>query len=226
MTGDKYSHVMHIFRLSFDNLPSPSIKKCYAYYSLFAKDSFMENKQLVQLWMVEGFLQGKPGDNDIEIGSGCIKSLIGSSLFEEVIDENGECVHMHVLAESISNPTKNLKDVKKVDHYLLIDSFGEESKKLPKKLRMLRTLFSRSGAPNGSLMEIFKHLHVIKLSRVESHMLPSSTSNLINLRYVGVSESGIKTFPESISELYNLLTLRIEKCFDFEALPKGMTKLI
>ena len=49
--------VFPILKLSFDHLPTPSLKQCFAYCSIFPKDFIIEKKLLVQLWMAEGFLQ-------------------------------------------------------------------------------------------------------------------------------------------------------------------------
>ncbi|KAL3500699.1 hypothetical protein ACH5RR_039792 [Cinchona calisaya] len=55
-SGDKNS-IEQTLKLSFDHLPSSSIKKCFAYCSTFAKDAKLDRDQLIELWMAEGFLQ-------------------------------------------------------------------------------------------------------------------------------------------------------------------------
>lgn len=230
MVGNEYDDIMQILQLSYDQLHSPSLKKCFTYCSLFRKNRAMDKKQLIQLWMAEGFIQPKPGHEDMKIGSKYINSLIGSSLLEEVIDKEGECncvrMHdlVHDLAQSISNPVKDLKYFKEEDRHIVTHLSGKETEAFL-KMKMLRTLFVESGTLNSLLLTSFKYLHVLKLSSLGNDKLPSSIGKLIHLRYLGVSFCSFKTFPESTSELYNLQTLTIKTC-RLKALPEGMNKLI
>ncbi|XP_062118226.1 putative disease resistance RPP13-like protein 1 [Humulus lupulus] len=63
-------------------LPS-NIKQCFAYCSIFPKDSEFEKKQLILLWMAEGLLQNKKGKSMEEVGEQYFEDLISRSFFQE-----------------------------------------------------------------------------------------------------------------------------------------------
>ncbi|RYR23994.1 hypothetical protein Ahy_B02g057489 isoform A [Arachis hypogaea] len=52
------------------------------------------------------------------------------------------------------------------------------------------------------------------------------TSELINLRYLDLSWSAVKTLPESLCNLCNLQTLKLEGCSKLTMLPNGMYNLV
>ena len=53
-----------------------------------------------------------------------------------------------------------------------------------------------------------------------------SIGELIHLRLLHISGTGIKKLPKSIIELYNLQTIRIEKCPNIMELPENLSNLI
>ncbi|XP_027076049.1 putative disease resistance protein RGA3 [Coffea arabica] len=234
-------HVMQILKFSFDNLPSPYIKKCFAYCSIFPKDSEIERNMLIELWMAEGFLQADLNNQMMmeEIGMNYLRILLQSSLLEETRNYHGTCYKMHDLvhdlAESMSKTTKVIidRDTSIVDNgnqirYLATDSFGgrEDREKLLESLSTsLHTLFFTEGNLSGDMLMKLKNLYVLNLSLTITEELPVSIGKLIHLRYVNLERSSISFLPDSLCKLYNLQTLTLSES-SVKHLPKGMCNLI
>ncbi|XP_071906705.1 putative disease resistance protein RGA3 [Coffea arabica] len=232
-------HVMQILKLSFDNLPSPAVKKCFAYCSIFPQDTEMEGDMLIELWMAEGFLHaGLENKTMEEIGEYYLEILLQSSLLEEIRKYWGRCYKMHDmvhnLAESMSKSTKVIidRDTHTVDNgnqirYLAIDlsSGREDGEKLLESLSTsLHTLFVKGDLSGDMLMKL-KNLYVLNLSRTRTRELPVSIGKLIHLRYVNLEQSSISILPDSLCKLYNLQTLTLSHS-GVEDLPKGMCDLV
>ncbi|CDP19736.1 unnamed protein product [Coffea canephora] len=234
-------HVMQILKLSFDNLPSPYIKKCFAYCSIFPEDTKMKGDMLIELWMAEGFLHADLENKTMEeIGAYYLEILLQSSLFEEIIDESETSTSykmhdlVHDLAESMSKSTKVIidRDTYIVDNgdqirYLAIDlsSDREDREKLLESQSMsLHTLLVNGDLSDDMLMKL-KNLYVLSLYTRTTQELPVSIGKLIHLRYVNLSKSSISILPDSLCKLYNLQTLALSGS-QVKDLPKGLCDLI
>ncbi|XP_027166105.1 putative disease resistance protein RGA3 [Coffea eugenioides] len=216
LSGDE-DGVMEILNLSFDCLPSPSIKKCFAYCSIFPKDTGVERNMLIELWMAEGFLQADVNSQMMmeEIGMNYLRILLQSSLFEETSHVRGTYYKMHDLvhdlAESVSKSTKVINsETQLVDNsiqvrYLAIDSFGEHTMKLLESLSTsLHTLFIRNSLFGDRMLRKW----------------------YVNLFGGGMLKKLKNFLPKSVCKLYNLQTLRLSECIDLKEFPKGMCNLI
>ncbi|KAI3470245.1 hypothetical protein Pfo_026908 [Paulownia fortunei] len=81
--GDENT-ISRILKLSFDRLSSPSLKKCFAYCSIFPKGFRFHREQLIELWMAKGFLQTDQR-NDLEtVGNQFFNLLLQNSLLQVV----------------------------------------------------------------------------------------------------------------------------------------------
>ncbi|XP_071906883.1 putative disease resistance protein RGA3 isoform X2 [Coffea arabica] len=227
--------------LSLDNLSSPSIKKCFAYCSMFPKDTKIERDMLIELWMAEGFLPTCPNNQTMmeETGMNHLRILWESWLLEEIRHDFWEVYYKmqdvaHKHAKSMSKSTKVISDretgnVHNGDlvRYLAVDSLGEDREELFKSLKtsLLHTLFVRSSSSSGDVLMKLKNLYVLNLSGVRNQKLPKSIGKLIHLRFIDFSDSGSGTLPQSVCKLYNLQTLRLNSG-TLKALPKEMSNLI
>ncbi|XP_027118716.1 putative disease resistance protein RGA3 [Coffea arabica] len=226
LSGDE-DRVMEILKLSFDCLPSPAIKKCLAYCSMFPKDTEMKRDMLIELWMAEGFLQVDLKNKTMvnktmeEIGEYYLEILLQSSLLEEIRKYRRRYYKMHDMVHDVSksimskstkviNSETGSEDNSNQVHCLVIDSFGEGTINLFEcRSNLLHTLFLSEGSLFDDMLMKLKTLHVLNLSGEENQNLPISVGKLIHLRYINFEDSTNENLPESVCKLYNLQTLRL-----------------
>ncbi|KAL8130032.1 hypothetical protein V2J09_019187 [Rumex salicifolius] len=73
--------IRRVLKLSFDHLPS-NLKNCFAYCSLYPKDSRLYERKLVRLWIAQGYV--KPKENETH-------EAAGHGYFNELHLDIGEC---------------------------------------------------------------------------------------------------------------------------------------
>ncbi|KAL4578948.1 hypothetical protein LXL04_015082 [Taraxacum kok-saghyz] len=78
--------VQNILKVSFDNLPSSIVKKCFTYCSIFKKDGVMNKKEFIQLWMAIGLVQANESTKEEmeDLGNDIFQYLVSTSLFQDV----------------------------------------------------------------------------------------------------------------------------------------------
>lgn len=230
--------ILPILKLSFDHLPS-SLKACFAYCSIFPKDFCIEKEQLVQLWMAEGFLGTSSESSLMEaIGNKYFNDLLVNSFFQDVERNVYERIRsckmhdlVHDLALSVSNETmaleacSNLDDMSQIRRLNLICG-GKPAPALPKGgSGKLRSFFAKDVLLYDESWK-FKRLRTLNLVGSGIRELPFSIGKLKHLRYLDVSWTEIAAFPDSITKLYNLMTLRLIVCTSLKKLPENIKNLI
>ncbi|KAL0431273.1 UNVERIFIED_CONTAM: Disease resistance protein RGA2 [Sesamum radiatum] len=234
------SVVLQVLKLSFDRLPSPLLKKCFAYCSIFSEDEEIEKELLIQLWMAEGLLVENDGGDMESLGSRVYDILLQNSFFQEaeknkfgIIKHSKMHDLVHDLACSISKAESfNVENHKsdaippRVRNLAIRSLDDQESSKMALKENAiyLRALFSNDKIPDSILGDC-KNLRTLSLQEKTEELSPSITK-LIHLRFIDVSFTGIRVFPESICKLYNLQTLRAIDCSELQELPSQLRSLI
>ncbi|XP_060176637.1 putative disease resistance protein RGA3 isoform X2 [Lycium barbarum] len=234
---NRENSIEKILKLSYDYLPSPHLKKCFAYFAMFPKDFKFEKNQLIQLWMAEGFLHPCQETTAMEdVGNKFFQLLLQNSLLQDVeLDEHNNITQckMHDLVHDLAGKILKFKlfDPKSVggENLSQVRYFGWESPsdQIDKvnEPRRLCTLFWRSDISKDMLLS-FQFLRVLNLSKSRIEELSASVGKLIYLRYIDLSNTEIKTLPNSICKLYNLQTFRVNNCYCLKELPEEMGNMI
>ncbi|KAM4105757.1 hypothetical protein ACB094_04G016600 [Castanea mollissima] len=236
------NEILPILKLSFDHLPLPSLKQCFAYCSIFPKDYEINKEELIQLWMAEGFLQPNQGSCLVmeDVGNMYFDILLANSLFQDeekddydniIICKMHDLVHdLALLVSKLETLILNedLVDDISLVRRLVIQSKGKSKPRIPSLkdgVWKLRTFISENAALGNTIFN-FECLRVLKLYGKSIKELPSSIGLLIHLRLLSISSTSIEVLPKAITKLYNLQTFRIKDCDDLKELPEDLKNLI
>ncbi|XP_027172181.1 putative disease resistance protein RGA3 [Coffea eugenioides] len=98
--------VISVLKLSYENLPSLSVKQCFASCSIFPKDAEMKKKSLIHIWMAQGLINDAKGGGCHlqmeDIGSDYFNILLRSSLLQAAPEYGIESCRMHDLVHDLS----------------------------------------------------------------------------------------------------------------------------
>ncbi|RHN66334.1 putative P-loop containing nucleoside triphosphate hydrolase, leucine-rich repeat domain, L [Medicago truncatula] len=241
-------YILPALHLSYQYLPS-HLKRCFAYCSIFPKDCPLDRKQLVLLWMAEGFLDCSQGGKDLEeLGNDCFAELLLRSLIQQLSDDAcGKKFVMHDLVNDLSTFVSGKScyrlecdDIpENVRHFSYNQKFYDIFMKFEKlyNFKCLRSFLSTSSHSFNEnylsfkvvddLLPSQKRLRVLSLSRYTNiTKLPDSIGNLVQLRYLDISFTNIKSLPDTTCSLYNLQTLILSRCDSLTELPVHIGNLV
>ncbi|XP_050281702.1 putative disease resistance RPP13-like protein 1 [Quercus robur] len=244
--SEENSDVLPTLRLSYLYLPS-HLKRCFACCSLFPKDYEFEEQELVLLWMAEGLVQESEKHKPMEdLGVEYFRDLYKRSLFQQS-SRNKSLFVMHDLINDLARWAAGqlcywLEDKlggkisTKVRHFSYAHCKHDgitKFKGLTKDMR-LRTFLPLptndwtylTNYVFSCLLPQFRCLRVLSLSGYRIFELPSSIGDLKHLRYLNLSQTLIRSLPESTCSLYNLQTLILKYCDYLTKLPKKIGNLV
>ena len=238
--------------LSYHYLPAP-LKRCFAYCSIFPKSSKLEKKTVVELWIAEGLVHRSRTHKSWEkVGDEYFDELVSRSLIHRrLVDDGKESFEMHDLindlARMVSYPYCMMLDEGELHERVRHLSFNrgkyDSYNKFDKLhgIKSLRTFLalplqvswgsqshcSLSEKVVSELLPGMKQLRVLSMPNYWNITeLPESIGNLIYLRYLNLSYTGIERLPYATCKLYNLQTLLLFNCGNLTELPKDMGKLV
>ncbi|XP_054814901.1 putative disease resistance RPP13-like protein 1 [Prosopis cineraria] len=233
--------------LSYHHLPS-HLKRCFAYCSLYPKDYEFNKEELVSLWMAQDFLQVSHLEMAIEEGGNeCFQELVSRSFFQKSTIYNARFV-MHDLLNDLANfvygefcsrqEDEGVLNISEKTRHLsfLVTRYNKfiqfehlhKSRKLRTFMPLRYYLYFHWTWSNIMLDQLLKCkcLRFLSLcNNIDVVELPSSIRDLIHLRYLDLSGSGIKGLPDTICLLYNLQTLKLNNCEYLDELPSDLHKL-
>ncbi|WRX11728.1 NB-ARC - like 10, partial [Theobroma cacao] len=194
--------------LSYYYLPS-QLKQCFAYCSLVPKDYEFKEEEIVLLWMAEGFLNGANTKRKIQdLGSKYFEELVSRERHDDMNGPINRTRHSSYIIGSYDG-------IKKFETFFEAKSLRTY---LPFEMMQQWRCYLSNNVLND-LLPALKCLRVLSLKRYCIIEIPSSIGNLKHLRYLNFSCTEIKSLPDSICSLYNLETLLLRYCYNFEKLP-------
>ncbi|XP_021713962.1 putative disease resistance protein RGA1 isoform X1 [Chenopodium quinoa] len=238
------NEIMSILKLSYHNL-RPSLKSCFSYCALFPKDYRLERKELIGLWMAQGYIVSLDKDQSIEdAAEEHFLILVRRCFFQDVEkDKYGDIgsvkIHdlMHDVAMDVgreetgvlSSNTTKLGD--KVRHVYYA---GDCPNKFyfKSKIRSFVSRYDHSYNHSITLadtqIDSLMCLRVLCLQRVSDiKRLCDSIGKLLHLRYLDLSWNyRLESLSDSIIGLQNLQTLNLHSCKQLRELPKDFSKLV
>ncbi|XP_058112026.1 putative disease resistance RPP13-like protein 3 [Magnolia sinica] len=227
--NESEDRISGVLALSYHDLPY-YLKPCFIYFGAFPEDSEIEADELILMWIAEGFVQRRGGEEVEDVAEDYLEELLNRSMIQVVKRKsNGtaEKCRIHDLLRDLS--------ISKAKEERFLDAYGNIAPTSPTMARRLAitthggigdsvslnssTLHLRSLLYFGGLREwleeaqlkillgAFKLLRVMDLRYVSLYNIPDEIGSLIHLRYLCLLETYLKTLPSTITCLSNLQTL-------------------
>ncbi|VAH99130.1 unnamed protein product [Triticum turgidum subsp. durum] len=235
--------IRNVLYLSFIYLPT-RLKGCFLYCSLFPEDYLFKRKQLVRLFIAEGFIEERGESTLEEVAEGYLKELIDRNMLQ-LVERNtfgrmkGFRMHDILRELAVDLCQKNCFGVtyenkcggshQKDGRRLVLHKLKSDSQQPFSNMHQLRTVITLGVSKSSFtvlplLCNESRYMTVLELSGLPIEKIPEAIGDLFNLRHLGLSHTKVKKLPNSVEKLSNLLTLDLGGS-DIHDLPSGIVKL-
>ncbi|KAL0417221.1 UNVERIFIED_CONTAM: putative late blight resistance proteinR1A-10, partial [Sesamum latifolium] len=236
LSDDPSGRMERIIALSYDKLPY-HLRPCFLYLGMFPEDFEIPVRELIRMWIAEGFIQEKYGDNLEETAENYLEDLINRNLVrvdKTRPDGRVKTCRIHDILRDFcikeaGNQRENfLQEMKRFGA-----GFEPSIVEVQKFRRVcihsnfLSFITSNPYGPRtrslccfsteeitllpenvSSIPKAFKLLRVLAVMPVVFTRFPLDLTQLIHLKYIALS-STFKVLPEVLTKLWNLQTLII-----------------
>ncbi|KAJ9673023.1 hypothetical protein PVL29_026345 [Vitis rotundifolia] len=235
--------LFRVLAFSYDSLPNEAIKSCFLYCSLLPEDYEIPSRDLIGLWIGEGFLD----DCDRIQGQEIIESLKDACLLENgtppFIEE--EYLKMHDVIHDMAmwlacekGKKKNkfvveyrvelirAHEVKEWRNTQRISLWGSSIEELreppyfPNTETFLASHQSIESFPNG----FFTNMPVIRVLDLSNNnrLMELPVGNLVTLQYLNLLHTSIEYLPVELKNLKKLRCLILNYMYSLKSLPSQM----
>lgn len=234
-----------ILNLSIDDLPY-KLKKCFLSCSIYPEDFLIKRKILIRSWVAQGFIDEAKevhGERRTmeDVADHYLDKLVQRSLFQVAVrNEFGRAKRflIHDLIKDLINHRSKheegfvqfaecdltMDSNIRVRHLALDRCTSSRRSASAAKIAALRSFQAFGSKLDASLMSCFRLLTVLNLWFIEINKLPSTVTNLRNLRYLGIRSTFIEELPKDLGKLQKLQTLDT-KWSMVQRLPSSLSKL-
>ncbi|XP_057550634.1 putative disease resistance protein At1g50180 [Amaranthus tricolor] len=224
---------------------SPKEKSCLLYFGLFPL-GLSPAKQMIKMWMAEGFLIQKGSNKVEEIGEHYLNKLIKQSFIQadtKKADNSGKTCDTDILVSEFCKADatktfeihmdKNSKPKKNITRMAIHNDSATEILKSFGDCPHVRSLhcFGKKADPTSlcsaefkKILNQFLKLQVLNFGYVELDKVPKDLGKLTNLKYINLRASNVKKLPSTIANLQQLLTLDMRDS-GLVSLPDGIWKM-
>ncbi|KAL4615654.1 hypothetical protein ACB092_07G142200 [Castanea dentata] len=246
---DNRSSCIDILALSYNHLPR-RLKPCFLYFGIYPEDFEIPVRQLIQLWIAEGFIRNIGNRNIEDVAEDYLEELINRSLIQVAakrLDGGVKTCRIHDLLRDLCISESSEEKCLEVHSNVNLSPIGKSRRisihygnnpyisSSPCKPSNSRSIIGFGGVvelespPDNCYLEWIcksnKLVRVVDLSNMGiCCLIPKRIEKLFLLRYLSIASGELHVIPDSICNLWNLEALDMRNS-KIERLPRGIWKL-